>query len=420
MSHKMDSITTPEVFRGEYQYIRLLGEGANGRTWLAKSIISGADVAVKELKFFCDFKQLELFRRESETLEAIRVKGVPKFYKSIYSESEIEPSYLIQEYIPYPSLQVYLDEGRIFSEEEVLRIMSKVSGILFELQNQYSPPILHRDIKPSNILYQESNGMIDVFLIDFGSVANPDKQSEGSTIAGTFGYMSPEQLQGNASLQSDYYSLGATAVQLLTGVSPYQMESDVFRLRFEDVFRDKDTSVSKYFLELLQSMLDPDIEKRPQNSSELLFAIQNVIKHKPPFLNKKATPSFLKRLWKNKIYPFIVGSTKKYEQIGWIQDIRLHTDGDFYYIYTSDVHDITYIASSPIRLYQNSYRNIIKIYHERDITPTDAIMGKVCANQCLVLVEEPGISIKLLEKEQTIYFSNDLYDKYQNAIKHGL
>ena len=410
MMKENNQITTPEVFRGEYQYIRLLGEGANGLTWLARALSTGADVAVKELKFFNDFKQLELFRRESETLEAIHVKGVPKFYKCLYSESEMEPCYLIQEYIPYPSLQVLLDEGRIFSEEEVLRIMAKTGGILFELQNRYTPPILHRDIKPSNILYHEANGVIETYLIYFGSGANPNKQSAGSTIAGTFGYMSPEQLQGDASLQSDFYSLGATAVQLLTGVSPYKMDSDIFRLRFEDVFKEKETEISPYFLELLQSMLDPDKEKRPQSASELIYAIQNVQKNKPPFLMVNRE-SIFRRFWR-KIAPFFNNYKDDYEQFGWIQDIRLHTDGKFYYIFTTEIKDLTYVSSQVIIPMTDK----VTIRHERKITPADAAAGKVCADQCLLHISCDGRYIQLPDKEQIIYLSDRLFNKYQAVL----
>ena len=114
-----------------------------------------------------------------------------------------------------------------------LSIMYEVGLILYELQNKYSPAILHRDIKPSNILYHNAYSRIEVFLIDFGSVANPQSQSEHSTIAGTFGYMAPEQLTGDAVIPSEYYSLGATVLHLLTSVPPYNIKSDVFELKFE-------------------------------------------------------------------------------------------------------------------------------------------------------------------------------------------
>ena len=96
-------IITPDILNLDYRYIKLLGEGASGLTWLAKDRKTALDVAIKELKFVEDFKLLELFEREAEVLQSIQVEGVPKFYKHI---SKDFTSYIIQEFIPYPSSSI--------------------------------------------------------------------------------------------------------------------------------------------------------------------------------------------------------------------------------------------------------------------------------------------------------------------------
>ena len=58
------------------------------------------------------------------------------------------------------------------------------------------------------------------WLIDYGAVANPQVQSGGSTVAGTFGYMPSEQLTGNPIPASVIYSLAAVIVYVLSGRSP--------------------------------------------------------------------------------------------------------------------------------------------------------------------------------------------------------
>ena len=129
---------------------------------------------------------------------------------------------------------------------------------------------------------RQSWGDVDIFLIDFGAVANPQKRSGGSTVAGTFGYMAPEQLLGDVAIQSDYYALGATALHCLTGVVPYEIESDGFNLKFKEVIQQKAPNTSVFMIELLDNLLAPEIEKRPKDAAHLLYQIQQVIKGESP------------------------------------------------------------------------------------------------------------------------------------------
>lgn len=273
-----DEIRTPEILNLDYRYVRLLGEGANGRTWLAKSRKNGLDVAIKELKFADDFKAWELFHREAEVLQSIKVDGVPKLIESVFAPDFT--SYIVQEYIPYHSLEYYLENGEIFEEDEVYSILELTSRILFALQTQYIPAIIHRDIKPGNILYRRAtpNSDAKVWLIDFGAVDNAHKQSSGSTIAGTFGYMSPEQLQGEVSPRSDFYSLGATALHLLTGVFPYEIPSELFKLQFHPVIDEKAPDTTKPMVDFLDFLLASSAENRPQDILELRKSLEEARK----------------------------------------------------------------------------------------------------------------------------------------------
>ncbi len=265
---------TPSELAFEYEYLDLLGEGANGKTWLARQRRTGDLVAVKALKFSGDPKQLELFAREAATLQTIDVRGVPKFHKSILPDDPGAPCYIIQQYIPHQSIQSVLDKGNIFTEAQTIKLLKSITLILQALQS-YSPPIIHRDIKPSNVLYDPQN-LREAYLIDFGAVANPQKLNNGSTIAGTFGYMAPEQMLGTATLQSDFYALGALAIHMLTGVAPTNIPSDVFQLNFTPVIQNKAPNTSESMVRLLLWMTHPNAEKRPQNARFLFKALNAV------------------------------------------------------------------------------------------------------------------------------------------------
>lgn len=266
---------TPENLKDNYAYLHLLGEGSNGRTWLAQSYETGLEVAIKELKDIQGFKQYELFRREAEVLGSIEIKGIPALYNTIYSDDGA--CYLIEEYIPYPSLQNLLDKETTFNEPLVIQIMKSVTAILEQLETKYTPPIVHRDIKPSNILFTtRADGEIEVYLIDFGAVTNTIKRDEGSTIAGTYGYMAPEQFQGKADIRSDYYALGATALHLLSHQSPCNMETNgVFELDFE---RYLPATTSQGMKDLLHHLLSPQAENRPSDAQALMEALDRALR----------------------------------------------------------------------------------------------------------------------------------------------
>ena len=273
-----DSI--PEKLDYDYLFLEKIGEGANGETWLARHRFENRLAAIKCLKLdkIDDIKTIELFERESELLKSVHVDGVPLFF-DYYSPANNGRGYLVQEYIQAPSVQSLLDQNGVFTESQTLGIAERIAEILYHLESEYQPPIIHRDIKPSNILYRASDGM--VYLIDFGAVANPQKRTGGSTVAGTFGYMAPEQIMGNVEIQSDYYALGATMLHMIIGVPPYELDSELFKIDIERAFADKQVHVSQKMKNLLSMLLSPEIDKRPQNGLELMNAIRSVreLKH---------------------------------------------------------------------------------------------------------------------------------------------
>lgn len=270
------AISTPAVLCQDYLFLRKLGDGANGQTFLAVSRTTQRLVAIKSLKFIDDFETLEMFKREARALANIRVRGVPQFIGFVSSPNALNEYYMIQEYCGYPSLQQVIDklktEGKTLDEQTVLSIVMRVTNILVALHMNYSPPVIHRDIKPSNILYDEQSGQ--VMLIDFGAVANPGKRTENTLVVGTPGFMAPEQMMGDCCVQSDFYALGVTAVCLLTGMAPDELEFDAAIL--------KNKNISQAAQALIRDMMSPQLEKRPANAMELKTRLKHVLSGNAP------------------------------------------------------------------------------------------------------------------------------------------
>lgn len=261
LSEKESALQTPKVLAEKgYRFLREIGRGTQAHVYEAEQA-DGQHVAIKELRVdsIKSWKEYDLFKRESDVLKLLRVDGVARFYDAIESLQPNEPrAYIVQELIDGQSLAEVMSEGIRLDLQEIFEIAVKLVDLLEKLHHN-NPPIIHRDIKPSNIMLRPSTtGGYDVFLVDFGAVANPQIQSAGSTVAGTYGYMPPEQLMGTPTPASDIYALGATLVYLLSGIEPSEMQVCDFRLVIEPHLDRVPVNVAA----VLRQMLDPNISNR--------------------------------------------------------------------------------------------------------------------------------------------------------------
>lgn len=245
---------------GRYRLVQKLGSGAQGEVWRAKTLKEDADVAIKMMyiQSVKNWKMYELFFREAQALQSLNIPGVAKFYEAVEDLEAPQPvSVIVQEYIHGMSLARYIASGHRFLLSEIADIVIQLLDILDKIHNNV-PSVIHRDVKPSNIMLQDIDGNHKVWLIDFGAVANPQVKDGGSTLAGTYGYMAPEQLMGKPVASSDFYSLGVLAFYLLSGVPPEQVEVQDFRLLIDRYLEHLPFGITV----LLRNMLAPRLDER--------------------------------------------------------------------------------------------------------------------------------------------------------------
>ncbi len=120
------------------------------------------------------------------------------------------------------SLKEYAD-GKKLPLDKFYEIAIRLAEILSEIHRK---KVIHKDIKPENIIINPNN--MDVKLIDFGISTRLSKEETKWTAAnvleGSIQYISPEQtgrMNRSVDYRSDFYSLGVTFYQLLTGRLPF-------------------------------------------------------------------------------------------------------------------------------------------------------------------------------------------------------
>ena len=251
------------LLQGRYLLIDTVGRGAAGITYRAVEVDSGRRVAIKEMAYrhANSIKALELFEREATVLQQTSHPGIPEYLEHFEAgDGKARALYLVQEFLEGQTLAEE-SSGRRYTEDEVLGIVDELLEILTYL-HALRPRIIHRDLKPENVMRRASDGKL--VLIDFGSVRDAVKDPElgGSTVAGTFGYMAPEQFRGVAEPGTDLYAVGALAVNLLTRREPHQMLGPTGSLDWR-----RHVQVSDGTLSVLNTLLAPDIRNRAADAT---------------------------------------------------------------------------------------------------------------------------------------------------------
>ena len=233
-------------------------------TYRAVRVADGTPVVIKEMLVSSIGDKIEqMFRREARVLRQLDHPQIPVHLDHFaVRRGRTRSLYMVLEYIEGCTLAAELAVHR-YTEAEVLAVCAELSLILDYLHS-LSPPVIHRDLKPSNVMRRRDGALI---LIDFGAVrdALADADLGGSTVAGTFGYMAPEQFRGEASAASDLYGLGALAVALLTRREPHEMLDALGRLQWHQHVKISDESRDR-----IDALLEPVATDRPLTAKAVM------------------------------------------------------------------------------------------------------------------------------------------------------
>lgn len=270
---------TELVLQGRYRVMKILGSGGFGKTYL---VTENSQFKVLKVLHKNDAAVVSMFQQEARALMNLRHSGIPAVEKDGYfsflpKNSPTPLLCLVMEFIEGENLQEWMKKRRHRPISPVLAIdwLKQITDILDEM---HRCNYFHRDIKPHNIMRTPTGQMV---LIDFGTI----QEIEVSTITTKTmlktplpnpvspGYTPPEQIEGRAIPQSDFYALGRTFAYLLTGKLPsVTVDPNTDHIPWATVA----PQLPHQITDLLDYLTDSDPYNRPDNVDVLRYTIDGI------------------------------------------------------------------------------------------------------------------------------------------------
>jgi uncharacterized protein YndB with AHSA1/START domain/tRNA A-37 threonylcarbamoyl transferase component Bud32 len=200
------------------EVIEVLGHGGMGVVYKGRQPFLDRHVAIKLIRpdFGDDEDAQRRFVHEARAL----AKLTHPYIVSVFDCGKAgDLYYLVMEYVAGTSLRRLIAEKAV-SERDVLDFLPQIGEAL---QHAHENGIVHRDVKPENILVDQRKR---VRLVDFGLARWLERAGQRgpdeSRVAGTWGYMAPEQLSTPESVdhRADIFSTGVVCYEMLTGEIP--------------------------------------------------------------------------------------------------------------------------------------------------------------------------------------------------------
>ena len=261
---------------GKYRVERYLSSGNFGNTYIVQNTGMGVQFAMKEffLRNICYRTnsgaavsispavdpekvaiQREKFKKEAQRLYGLKSQHLVHVHDMFEENGTV---YYVMDFVKGESLASYMErKQQPLTEEQVRYILNQ---LLDGLEEIHQKQIWHLDLKPDNVMIDKDGNVV---IIDFGAskqVGRSGKYTGTSNIlCYTPGYAPKEQVNQNMEAigpWTDIYALGATLYNLLTNIDPSVQSSDTLNYP---------TPVSPQMKQLIGSMMQGDLTKRPQS-----------------------------------------------------------------------------------------------------------------------------------------------------------
>ncbi|MEM7713742.1 MAG: AAA family ATPase [Cyanobacteria bacterium P01_A01_bin.68] len=233
------------------------------------------------------FDEVTQFRHQYTILKSLDIPGVIQAYDlKVYRNGYA----LIMEDMGGISLEQHIKTWKrnLVKESEVISNFLKIAVAIAEILEQlHQHQIIHKDIKPANILIHPDTK--EIKLIDFSiasvlakEIARPVNTKD---LEGTLFYLSPEQtgrMNRGIDYRSDFYSLGITFYELLTGTLPFQSDDPMEIVHFHIAKQAAKPSTLNSHIpsildQIIAKLIAKNAEDRYQSASGLKYDLEKCL-----------------------------------------------------------------------------------------------------------------------------------------------
>ncbi|HYR46689.1 MAG TPA: serine/threonine-protein kinase, partial [Thermoanaerobaculia bacterium] len=298
---------------GPYEIRGSLGRGGMGEVYRAVDPRLGREVAVKILSAdtATDPESIRRFENEARAVASLSHPHIVPLFDVGEAEGL---HYVVTELVEGETLRSLLLSGPL-PTPEAARIASEIAE---GLAAAHEKGLVHRDIKPENIILARNGA---ARILDFGLVQRIERPSlaeapedaptagpastEIGTIAGTVGYMSPEQIRGELpDGRSDIFSLGTVLFEMATGRRAFRADSRIETLNAilkeePDAGAIAHAGLPAEMVRILRRCLEKRPENRYHSAADLAHDLRAVaaegasVSHsvRPPALRRVSLPT---------------------------------------------------------------------------------------------------------------------------------
>ncbi len=349
-------IAAGTVLAGRYEVEYLLGRGGMGEVYRARDRLLQETVALKTIRgdLIGNRALLQSLQREIQIARRVTHPNVCRVFDmgvhTFENASQAPLRFISMELLEGETLAARIErQGRLSQQESSPLATQMAEG----LQAAHDAGVVHRDFKSANIILISANDRCRAVITDFG-LARPDRSSDGQNetaglsgnnlIAGTIGYMSPEQLTGEpVTVASDIYSFGIVLFEMVTGRLPFD-DSHLIKAAIQRV------SGGLPDIRQLAPDLDPQwewvirqcLKREPSLRLSSAKAVAEALTQRPW---RFSAPQFTRRQW---FGGTVIGATTTLAAIAWNlrrEDYRPRPEAEGWYEKGVEaVHATTYEA----------------------------------------------------------------------------